>query len=131
MTPYSIPTEFEDAEGVAPPRRIRIATELIGVCFVVSAVTTVVTFIIWDSSYTPEQGPNLSHWTPIDDLVGAVVSFPFGFIIHSLLQHGWLFWLGFSLSVYSRSRGPYVVSIIAAIVFGTAWAFHFSASLGI
>ena len=131
VTPYQSPLSDPQVYSRAYLGRLRIGVKIAVLCSVVSAIVVVGSLVVWDANYRPEIGPGISNWSPLDDAGWAVACMPFGFIIHSFLPHGWLFWIGFMLSIYGRTRVPYFLSAVAAAIFGAAWAVHFPAMMGI
>jgi hypothetical protein len=113
------------------PRRHRLAFELIGACVLTSALVSIVTIVIWEQTYFIPEAPNMSQWTPLDDLVGTVLFIPFGFLIYWLRPAGWLFWLGFGTSLLARNRLLFAVSIAGSAWFGYLWPAHFHGIIGI
>ncbi|MEM8913296.1 MAG: hypothetical protein AAGC97_16135 [Planctomycetota bacterium] len=94
-------------------------------------MAVVVTIVIWERTYVIPDVPNMSQWTPLDDIVGTVLIIPLGFFVYLFHPAGWLFWLGFGLALLMKQRSLFLFPIAASIWFGCLWPAHYHGVMGI
>ncbi|MEZ5941757.1 MAG: hypothetical protein R3C18_10210 [Planctomycetaceae bacterium] len=108
-----------------------LAVEVICASVMASVIATVYQAMIWNHQEELKGTLQQYHWLPVDDLPAMLMLMPFGFVIYSLFPPGWLFWIGFYLTLRLRSRWFILISISGAVLFGVFWPKHLVGMLGI
>ena len=111
------------------PRRIFIEAALVG--SLVAVAVCVGRTVVWDAEERLTGSVEKFHWSPIDDLPEMLVFMPFGFLVHSLMPWGWVYWIGVFTSIGTKSRWSYCLCAVAAVIFGLKWPAHFVGMMGI
>ncbi|MBI1311425.1 hypothetical protein GC176_08970 [bacterium] len=118
----------------APPEKLtprRIFLEALLVSTLVAVVVCMIQTLIWDAEKRSAGSVEKYHWTPIDDLAPILAFMPLGFLVHSLMPWGWLYWTGVFTSIGAKSRWGYWLCAVAAVIFGLKWPAHFVGMMGV
>jgi hypothetical protein len=128
--PYYVANTHEP-EGFGGPSRRRLACELFAAGYVTATVVAILTVVIWERTYVIPNVPNMSQWTPLDDIVETVLFVPLGLLIYFLHPAGWLFWTAFGVAMLTKSRTAIPIAMAASVWFGCLWPAHFQGIMGI